>query len=84
MDGTEAVNRTTSTSFWVLVRVVKYSGVPHFLTATNQTSVEVVDAKRYPSLKVATEAATALAGTAGWCVPKHLTLTTTYTLTDAP
>jgi len=75
---------TRTESFWVLVRVVKFSSVPHFLTPTNQTSIEVRDAKRYPSLKDTTDAAAVFAGTGGWGVPKYTTLTTTYTLTDTP
>lgn len=84
MGGTEAMTHTLTESFWVLVRVVKFSSVPHFLTPTNQTSIEVRDAKRYPSLKDTTDAAAVFAGTGGWCVPKHIALTTTYTLTDTP
>lgn len=76
------MTRTTTTTFWVLIRVVKFSGVPHFVTPEGKTSVEVMDAKRYASQKLAEDALEALQKVVGWSKVRKIVLTTSFSISD--
>jgi len=67
-------------SYWVLVRVVKYSSIPHFVTFEGKTSLRVTEAQRYSSEKSALAASKILKESLGQCIPRFVRHTSTYNL----
>ena len=76
--------KTKTEEFWVLVKVVKYSGVYHFVTPENKTSFEILDAKRYPSKNFVMGNLPEVEKIVGWVAPKYIVLTTSYQVSEAP
>lgn len=77
------MTRNKQEIFWVLIRVVKFSGVPHFLTPDGKSSLEVLEAKRYASQREAEEAIASIQKNAGfWAVVRKITLTVSFSLQD--
>lgn len=79
-----AWSSTSTETFHTVMKIVKYSSVPHFLTATEGASSDPQKAMRFSSAAAAQGAAKALNEQGGWYVPKLMTLTITHAIEDVP
>jgi hypothetical protein len=73
---------TRTDVFFTVIKYVKYSGVPHFVTAVSTLTTDPIKAVRFDSLKAAQDKAKLYTGPDGTYFAKRVVLTVSYALEE--